>query len=73
MSFTEKNLLNPQLRSLKGSNLAPGSVSMLHAAKTIVLQGCDVEYTLEHMSVMVAKGVSSISATCYAAGNSTMI
>ena len=58
---------------LKGSNSAPESVSMLCAAKTIVLQGCDVENTLEHTSVMVAKGISSISATCYAAGNSTMI
>ena len=36
---------------------------MLRAAKTIVLQGCDVENTLEHTSVMAAKGVSSISAT----------
>ena len=40
--------------------------------KTIVLQGCDVENTLEHTSVMAAKGVSSISATYYAAGNSNM-
>ena len=50
---------------MKGSNLAPESVSMLRAAKTIVIQGCDVENTLEHMSVMAAKGVSSISLTCY--------
>ena len=39
---------------------------MLRAAKTIVLQGCDVENTLEHTSFMAAKGVSSISATYYA-------
>ena len=45
---------------------------MLCAAKTIVLQGCDVENTLKHTSVMAAKGVSSISATYYAAGNSNM-
>ena len=45
---------------------------MLRAAKTIVLQGCDVENTLEHTSVMAAKGVSSITATYYAAGNSNM-
>ena len=45
---------------------------MLRAAKTIVLQGCDVENTLEHTAVMAAKGVSSISATYYAAGNSNM-
>ena len=32
---------------------------MLRAAKTIVLQGCDVENTLEHTSVMAAKGLSS--------------
>ena len=30
---------------------------MLCAAKTIVLQDCDVENTLEHKSVMAAKGV----------------
>ena len=45
---------------------------MLRAAKMIVLQGCDVENTLEHTSVMAAKGVSLISATYYAAGNSNM-
>ena len=45
---------------------------MLGAAKKIVLQGCDVENTLEHTSVMVGKGVSSISATYYAAGNPKM-
>ena len=57
---------------LKGSNLAPESVSMLRAAKKIVLQGCDVENTLEHTSVMAAKGVSSISVTYHAAGNFSM-
>ena len=45
---------------------------MLRAAKTIVLEGGDVENTLEHTSVMAAKGVSSISATYYAADNSNM-
>ena len=45
---------------------------MLRAAKTIVLQSCDVENTLEHTSVIVARGISSISATDYAAGNSNM-
>ena len=45
---------------------------MLRAAKTIVLQGCDVGNTLEHTSVMAAKGVSSISTTYCAAGNSNM-
>ena len=46
---------------------------MLRAAKMIVSQGCsDVENTLEHTSVMAVKRVSSISATCYAAGNSSM-
>ena len=45
---------------------------MLRAAKTIVLKGGDVENTLEDTSVMAAKGVSSISATCYAADNSNM-
>ena len=45
---------------------------MLRAAKTIVLQGCDVENTLDHTSVMAAEGVSSISATYYASGNSNM-
>ena len=45
---------------------------MLRAAKTIVLQGCDVENTLEHTNVMAAKGVSAISATYYAADNSNM-
>ena len=72
VGFNEQNLLNPQLSSLKGSNLAPESASMLRAAKTIVLQGCDVENTLEHTSVMAAKEVSSTSATYYAAGNSNM-
>ena len=43
MGFAEQNLLNPQLRSLKGLNLAPESVSMLCAAKTIVLQACGTE------------------------------
>ena len=32
---------------------------MLRAAKTIVLQGCDVENTLDHTSVMEVKGLSS--------------
>ena len=45
---------------------------MLRAAKTIVLQGCDVENILEHTSVMAATGVSSISTTYYAAGYSKM-
>ena len=45
---------------------------MLRPAKMIVLQGCDAENTLEHMSVMVAKRVSSILATYYAAGISNM-
>ena len=45
---------------------------MLCAAKTIVLQGCDVENTSEHTSDMAAKGASSISATYYAAGNSNV-
>ena len=60
MGFAEQNLLNSQLRSLKGWNLAPESVSMLRAAKTIVLQACDVENTLERTSVMAPKGVSLI-------------
>ena len=47
MGFAEQNHLNPQLRSLTGLNLEPESVSMLRAAKTIVLQACDVENTLE--------------------------
>ena len=72
MGFAEQNLLNPQLRSLKGSNLAPESVSMLRAAKTIVLQACDVENTLERTSVMAPKGVSLILATYYAAGHSNV-
>ena len=46
-------------------NLAPKSVSMLRAAKTIVLQACDVENTLERTSVMAPKGVSLILATYY--------
>ena len=50
----------------KVSNLAAKSVSILRAAKTIVLQTCDVENTSEDMSVMVAKGKSS---TYCAAGN----
>ena len=45
---------------------------MLRAARAIVLQGCDVEYTLEHTTVMAARGVSSISATYYAVDNSNM-
>ena len=45
---------------------------MMCAAKTIVLQGCDVENTLENTSVMAAKGVSSTLATYYAAGNFNM-
>ena len=45
---------------------------MLRAAKTIVLQGCNVENILENTSVMAAKGVSSTSATYYAAGSSKM-
>ena len=72
MGFSEQNLLNPQFWSLKDSNLAPESVCMLRAAKTIVFQGCDVKNTLEHTSLMAAKGVSSISATYYAANNSNM-
>ena len=72
MGFAEQNLLIPQLRSLKGSNLAPESVSMLRVAKTVVLQACDVENTLERTSVMVLKGVSLILATYYAAGHSNV-
>ena len=45
---------------------------MMCAAKTIVLQGCDVQNTLENTSVMAAKGVSSTLATYYAAGNFNM-
>ena len=72
MGFTEQNVLNPQLLSLKGSNLGPESVSVLRVAKTIELQYCDVENTSEHMSTMATKGVFSTSATYYAAGNSNM-
>ena len=72
MGFAEQNLLNPQLRSLKGLNLAPESVSMLRAAKTIVLQACDVENALERTSVMAPKGVSLLLATYYAAGHSNV-
>ena len=72
MGFTEQNLFNPQLSSLKGSNLAPESVCLLRAAKTIVLQGCDVENAFEHTSVMAAKELSWTSATYYAAGNFNM-
>ena len=43
---------------------------MLRAAKTIVLQACDVENTLE--SVVAPKGVSLILATYYAAGHSNV-
>ena len=53
----------------KVSNLAAKSVSILRAAKTIVLQACDVENTSEDMSFMAAKGKSSTSATYCAAGN----
>ena len=45
---------------------------MLRAAKTIVLQACDVENTLERTSVMAPKGVSLILATYYAAGHSNV-
>ena len=45
MGFTGQNLLNPLLLFVKGSNFAPESVSMMRAAKTIVLQGCDVGNT----------------------------
>ena len=68
MGFTEQNVLNPKLLFLKGSNLAPESVSMLRAAKTIVLQGCDVVNTLEHTGVMAAKRATPTSATYRAAG-----
>ena len=40
---------------------------MLRAAKTIELQACDVENTLERTSVMAPKGVFLILATYYAA------
>ena len=40
----------------KVSNLAVKSVSILRAAKTIVLQAYDVGNASEHMSVMAAKG-----------------
>ena len=56
----------------KVSNLADKSVSILCAAKMIVLQACDVGSTLEDMSVMAAKGKSSMSATYCAAGNPSM-
>ena len=72
MGFTEQNVLNPKLLFLKGSNLAPESVSMLRAAKTIVLQGCDVVNTSEHTGVMAAKRATPTSATCFAAGNANM-
>ena len=72
VGFAEQNLLNPQLRSLKGFNLALESVSMLRVAKTIILQGCDVENTLERTSVMAPKGVSLILVTYYAAGHSNV-
>ena len=45
---------------------------MLRAAKTIVLQACDVENTLERTSVMAPKGVSLILAIYYAAGHSNV-
>ena len=44
-------------------------MAMLREAKTIVVQGCDGENTLEHTSVMAVKGLSSTSATYYGAGN----
>ena len=72
MGFTQQNLLNLQLSSLNGSNVSPESVSMLYAAKIIVLQGCDVETTLEHTGVMVAKGLSLTLATYYVAGDSNV-
>ena len=72
MGFAEQNPRNPQLRSLKGLNLVLESVSMLRAAKTIVLQACDVKNTLERTSVMAPKGVSLILATYYAAGHSNV-
>ena len=68
MGFTEQNVLNPKLLFLKGSNLAPESVSMLRAAKTIVLQGCDVVNTLEH----TAKRATPTSATYCVAGNANL-
>ena len=67
MGFAEQNLLNLQLRSLKGRNLVPESVSMLS-----ILQACDVENTLERTSVMAPKGVSLILVTYYAAGHSNV-
>ena len=56
MGLTEQNPAQSAIMILKGSNLAPESVSMLRAAKTIVLQGCDVGNTLERTSIMAAKG-----------------
>ena len=53
-------------------NLAVKSVSILRAAKTIVLQACDVGNTSEDMSVMAAKGKCSTSATYCAVGNPNM-
>ena len=72
MGFTEQNVLNPKLLFLKGSNLVPESVSMLRAAKTIVLEGCDVVNTLEHTGVIAVKRATPTSATCFAAGNANM-
>ena len=45
---------------------------MLRTVKTIVLQACDVENTLERTSVMSPKGISLILATYYAAGHSNV-
>ena len=53
----------------KVSNLAAKSVSILRAAKTIVLPACDVENTSGDMSFMTAKGKGLTSATYCAAGN----
>ena len=47
-------------------------MSILRAAKMIVLQACEVGSTSEDMSVMAAKGKSSMSATYCAARNPNM-
>ena len=57
---------------LKVSNLVAKSVSILHAAKTILLQACDVGNTSEDMSVMECKGKGSTSATYCTAENPNM-
>ena len=45
---------------------------MLRAAKTIVLQGCDVENTLELTAVIAAKRATPTSTTYCAAGNANL-